>query len=132
MDEFESTIAGKPPMSRQSVVYDPRDGRIVYTHEVIGGARDTAAAKAEREKAALASAARHRPDVAGVRVLHLADGFQKDPRKSYRVDPKVGKLVAQATPVGWDRGGFASSPAGAAAPSRPTPGQQRAKPRSRR
>lgn len=120
MDEFESTIAGTAPISRQSVVYDPRDGRIVYTHEVIGGGRDTAAAKAEREKAALASAARHRPDVAGVRVLHLADGFQKDSRKSYRVDPKVGKLVAQATPVGWDRGGFASEPSGsAAATSRP-------------
>jgi hypothetical protein len=113
MDEFESTIAGRAPISRQTVVYDPRDGRIVYTHEVIGGGRDTAAAKAQREKVALASAAKHRSDVAGVRVLHLADGFTRDPDKRYRVDITAGKLVVQA------------------AASRPARGPRRGKPRSR-
>jgi hypothetical protein len=133
MDEFESTIAGTAPISRVSVVYDPRDGRIVYTHEVIGGGRDTAAAKAEREKAALASAARHRPDVAGVRVLHLADGFRREPEKRYRVDAKAGKLV-----VGR-RAGPANDPAAAPPRSpgplrgpRPTRDQPRVKPRSRK
>jgi hypothetical protein len=133
MDEFESTIAGNPPASRVSVVYDPRDGRIVYTHEVIGGGRETAAAKAGREKAALAGAARHRPDVTGVRVLRLADGFRREPEKRYRVDAKAGTLVVQ-TVVG--RGtGFANDPA--AAPPGPLRGPRptrrpRAKPRSRR
>jgi hypothetical protein len=131
MDEFESTIAGAAPISRQTVVYDPRDGRIVYTHEVIGSGRDTAAAKTEREKAALASAAKHRPDVAGVRVLHLADGFQRDQSKRYRVDAKVGRLVPLAASVGRDRGQTVGDPAGAATPSRPTR-QPRAKPRSRK
>jgi hypothetical protein len=141
MDEFESTITGTPPIARLSVVYDPRDGRIVYTHEIIGRGRDTAAAKAEREKAALASAARHRPDVPAVRVLHLPDGFRKEPEKRYRVDAKAGTLVAQAMVAGRDR----KSSAGAAAAStfaprasadksrsRPTSaGRRPAKPRSR-
>jgi hypothetical protein len=123
MDEFESTVAGATPISRLSVVYDPRDGRIVYTHEVIGGGRDTAAAKAAREKAALASAARHRPDVAGVRVLHLADGFKREAEKRYRVDAKTGRLIVQAALVGRDRGASSGGP---------TYDQPRAKPRSRK
>jgi hypothetical protein len=132
MDEFESTVAGTAPMSRQSVVYDPRDGRIVYTYEVIGGGRDTAAAKAEREKAALASAAKHRPDVAGVRVLHLADGFKREAEKRYRVDVKALKIVVQASPAGRDRARSIGDPTGAASRSRSTSGRSRAKPRSRK
>jgi hypothetical protein len=148
MDEFESTIAGNAPTSRVSVVYDPRDGRIVYTHEVIGGGRDTAAAKADREKVALASAAKHRPDVAGVRVLHLADGFRREPEKRYRVDAKAGRLVVQAASARQGdgrRAGPADDPAAATPRSpgrlrsprptrapRPTRDQPRAKPRSQK
>jgi hypothetical protein len=95
MDEYESTDGTPPPASVLTVVYDPRDGRIVYVHEVIAGAGGAAdlGTEDERERAALEGVRRHHVGADTLRVLHLAPGFRFDRGELYRVDTHTGAVT---------------------------------------
>jgi len=98
MNEFESTRDEKPPTSQTSVVYDPRNGRIVYVHEFIGDGTALFGPKGEEERAriALEGVKRHRKDTDRLRVLHVPRNFRFDDRTLYRVDVKACALAARA------------------------------------
>ncbi len=98
MDEFESTHDDRPPTSQTSVVYDPRNGRIVYTHEFIGDGDGPFGPEGEEEQAriALEGVKRYRKDAGRLRVLHVPSNFRFDDRTLYRVDVDAGELTARA------------------------------------
>ena len=94
MIEFESTHEGKVPVSETSVVYDARDGVIVYVHEFIGDGTGLygAGGKAERARLALESARRHLGIGGQLEVLHLPRDFRFARDTLYRVDVAAGTL----------------------------------------
>jgi hypothetical protein len=98
MNEFESTRDEKPPTSQTSVVYDPRNGRIVYVHEFIGDGTGLFGPKGEEERAriALEGVKRHRKDAGRLRVLHVPRNFRFDDRTLYCVDVKSCALATRA------------------------------------
>lgn len=98
MDEFESTHDDRPPTSQTSVVYDPRNGRIVYAHEFIGDGAGLFGPEGEEERAriALEGVKRYRKDAGHLRVLHVPRNFRFDARTLYRVDVDAGALTVRA------------------------------------
>jgi hypothetical protein len=98
MNEFESTLQVEAPTSQTTAVFDSRNGRIVYTHEFIGGGSSLfrADGQSERERIALEAAQRHGHDTGDLRVLHLPAGFRFEHDKLYRVDPKAGTVIVHA------------------------------------
>jgi hypothetical protein len=98
MHEFESTLPGHAPASHTTAVYDPRDGRIVYTHECIGDEIGLCGpgGRSERERIALEAVQRHFKDADRLRVLDLPEGFRFEHDKLYAVDPKGGTLTVRA------------------------------------
>jgi hypothetical protein len=92
MHEFESTSGEKPPTSRTVVLYDPDDGRVVYTHEFIGDGDES---QSDRERIALDSVKRHRDHVGQLRALHLPANFRRELGKVYRVDAQARSLVVR-------------------------------------
>jgi len=96
--EFESTEKREPPRSYVVVVYDPRDGRIVHGHEFVGRTGlFSPDGREERERETLEGARRNHGDVSRLAVLHVPAEFRPAPGSVYRVDAKVGRLVAHVT-----------------------------------
>ena len=97
MIEFESTRDGKVPTSETSVVYDARDGTIVYVHEFIGDGLGLYGAEGQAERAgvALESARRHLGNTERLEVLHLPRDFRFERDTLYRVDLAAGKLAVR-------------------------------------
>jgi hypothetical protein len=97
MIEFESTHDGRVPTSETSVVYDARDGTIVYVHEFIGNGHGLygAGGRAERERVALESAQRHLGRADRLKVLHLPRDFRFARNTLYRVDTAAAKLAVR-------------------------------------
>ena len=97
MIEFESTSGGKRPRSQTTIVYDPRDGRIVYVHEFIGDGTGIYAPGGHKDRAriALQGVKRHHKDAKRLRVMHLRRNFRFDPETLYQVDLRAGKLAAR-------------------------------------
>jgi hypothetical protein len=98
MPEFESTLQGHAPASHTTAVYDPRDGRIVYTHEFIGDESGLCGpgGRSERERIALEAVQNYFKDADRLRVLDLPEGFRFDHDKLYVVDLKTGALTIRA------------------------------------
>jgi hypothetical protein len=97
MHEFESTLQTQAPPSHTIVVYDSRDGRIVYTHEFIGeGDLFGAGGQSERERISLEAVRRHGHHTGRLRVLHLPTDFRFEIDKLYSVDPAAGTLTVRA------------------------------------
>ncbi len=112
MTEFESTRDEKSARSATTVVYDPRNGRIVYVHEFIGDGTGIYApgGHKDRERIALEGVKRHHKDAKRLRVMHLPRDFRFEPETLYRVDLRAGKLAARpvvsaAAPSGRRRSG---------------------------
>jgi hypothetical protein len=97
MAEFESTRERKPPSSETSVVYDPRNGRIVYAHEFIGDGTGIYGpdGREERARVALEGVRRHHKGAAQLRVMHLPSNFRFEPDTLYRVDRRTGKIAVR-------------------------------------
>ena len=98
MNEFESTLGGKPPISEICVLYEARTGRIVYTQEFIGDGTGIfgAAARKDRERIAMERVKHHGFDARLLRVLHAPRNFKFEPNAIYRVDPEAKQLVPGA------------------------------------
>jgi hypothetical protein len=96
MIEFESTRDEKPPKSETTVVYDPRDGRIVYVHEFIGDGTGLYGpdGREDRARIALQRVKRHHKDAKRFRVMHLPRNFRFKIDTLYRVDVRAGRLSA--------------------------------------
>lgn len=110
MAEFESTRERKPPRSETSVVYDPRNGRIVYAHEFIGDGTGLYGpdGREERARLALEGVRQHHKEPARLRVMHLPSKFRFEPNTLYRVDRRTGTIAAHplvpaAAPAGRRR-----------------------------
>jgi hypothetical protein len=105
MIEFESTREGKPPTSETSVVYDARDGTIVYVHEFIGDGKGVygAEGQTERGRVALERARHHLGSAAQLEVLHLPRDFHFARDTLYRVDLAAGRLAVRGEPSGAAR-----------------------------
>ena len=97
MTEFESTRDDKVPTSETSVIYDTRDGTIVYVHEFIGDGQGVYGAEGQTERArvALEGAQRHLGNADGLEVLHLPRDFRFERDTLYRVDLAAGKLAVR-------------------------------------
>lgn len=95
MDEYESTDATPVPALRPHRRLRPRDGRIVYVHEVIAGAGGVAdlGTGDERAKPALEDVRRHHVGADALRVLHLAPGFRFYAGALYRLDTHPGAVT---------------------------------------
>jgi len=97
MAEFESTRGRKAPSSETSVVYDPRNGRIVYAHEFIGDGTGIYGpdGREERARVALEEVRRHHKNPTQLRVMHLPSDFRFEPGTLYRIDRRTARIVAR-------------------------------------
>ena len=89
---------GEPISHKTCVIYDPADGGVIHTHEVLTfpGGRQVTHAVAEAEALTLL-ARRTGKDVSGFGVLHVPCGeYQRGVR--YRVELPTRRLIARGPP----------------------------------
>jgi hypothetical protein len=107
MTTTASSKFGEPILHKICLIYDPADGGVIHTHEVLTfpGGRQLTDADAEAEALALL-AHRTGKDVSGFGVLHVPAGeYQR--RARYRVELPSRRLIAEgptAVPPGIKRG----------------------------
>jgi len=107
MTTTASSKLGTPISHKICVIYDPANGGVIHTHEVLTfpGGRQVTDADTEAEALALL-ARRSGKDVSGFGVLHVPSGeYQR--RVRYRVELPSRRLIAEgptAVPPGIKRG----------------------------
>jgi hypothetical protein len=107
MTTTASAKFGEPISRKICVIYDPANGGVIHTHEVLTfpGGRQVTDADAEAEALALL-AHRTGKDVSGFGVLHVRPGeYQRSAR--HRVELSSRRLIAvarTAVPPGIERG----------------------------
>jgi hypothetical protein len=107
MTTTASSKLGEPISHKICVIYDPANGAVIHTHEVLtfpGGRQVT---DADTEAEALAMLARRSgKDMSGFGVLHVPPGeYQRSAR--HRVELPSRRLIAEArtaVPPGIERG----------------------------
>jgi hypothetical protein len=95
MTTTASAKFGEPVSHKVCVIYDPANGGVIHTHEVLTfpGGRQVTDADAEAEALALL-ARRTGKDVSGLGVLHVPCGeYQRGVR--YRVELPSRRLIAR-------------------------------------